>query len=472
MTPRGARRPVQLSVRQWLDTPLPKRPWPTWPLLPLFAFVSFVVALVAALRRGADDVARRKANTSRISGTPGAPVASALTDLEPLLVCVGNVVMGGAGKSPVAQALLSAALERGCTVALVARGYGVKDRGVCVERADVILSRPVGNKSLWGDELMEHVWLLAQSPGKAALARCYLVQGASRAQGLAALKARLKNDGLTPVDVSRVVVVLDDGLQHFGVRPQVRLCVWPEALYDFAPKAAFPLGPYREGFGSLVPKGGFDAFLAQFDAHVWSRVAPGSSAEEKTAFASRVRARVAAEGSGKEAAKGTAPRHLIALARSEWVLPEASQMSAATRFLDAALTAGRVALVCGIASPEAFVRDAKKAFQVLHEPLSPEALDALEHLPVRLLSDHGALRSADVAWLQAFDVVVTTAKDASRHSFPSLGENRHLWVLCVKIHFEDTSENRFESFELLSSLAASVARAPEPAEHVPSGACV
>jgi hypothetical protein len=489
MTPKGSSLSFQVALRRWLDSPLGERsPW-TLLALPVLAFVSFVVALVAAVRRARDDAARARDDARRAHENAGKRSFEDVVSSRrgPLVVCVGNIVMGGAGKSPVAQALLADLLAQGRTVALVARGYGAETKGVRAERADGVLK---GDS--WGDELKEHVWLLERAQGHEALSRCYVVQGASRARGLVALETRLQGDGFTPDEVRRVVVVLDDGLQHFGVRPHVRICVWPEEIYRRAPRAAFPLGPYREGFGALLG-GGFGAFLRRFDVHVWSRVAPQETRAEKRAFAGRVRTEAGLQGAeaglqgaeaGLQGAPAVRPLHLVAVARSEWLFPralaapacrsllanepiEAPDPQESVAHLDSALVSGRVGILCGLSSPDAFVRDVKHALAHLPVPLSAAGVAALSAVPTRFLPDHGVLGSEDEAWLSQFAVVVTSAKDASRETFPfdvqpggeagarskgrlrELACNGHLWVLCVKVHFEDTQENPWQPARLL-----------------------
>ena len=47
------------------------------------------------------------------------------------VVCVGNLVAGGAGKTPVALALAARFAARGIAVHIVTRGYGGASRGPC-----------------------------------------------------------------------------------------------------------------------------------------------------------------------------------------------------------------------------------------------------------------------------------------------------------------------------------------------------
>jgi tetraacyldisaccharide 4'-kinase len=102
---------------------------------------------------------------------------------------VGSLSAGGAGKTPVVQALVELLRRRGFAVDVLSRGYG---RGATeVERVD-----PAGSALRFGDEPL----LLARETG----ARVYV--GADRyAAGLLAEKE---------APVGRLVHLLDDGFQH------------------------------------------------------------------------------------------------------------------------------------------------------------------------------------------------------------------------------------------------------------------
>src|SRR5882757_4717240 len=105
------------------------------------------------------------------------------------VVSVGSLSAGGAGKTPVVQALAGLLLRRGFSVDVLSRGYG---RGATeVERVD-----PAGNALRFGDEPL----LLARETG----ARVYV--GADRYA--AGLLAENEAPG------GRLVHLLDDGFQH------------------------------------------------------------------------------------------------------------------------------------------------------------------------------------------------------------------------------------------------------------------
>jgi tetraacyldisaccharide 4'-kinase len=132
------------------------------------------------------------------------------------VVCVGNLVAGGAGKTPVALALAAWFLERGVPVHVVTRGYRGRLRGpvrVDPERQD---AAAVGDEAL----------LLA------ARAPCWVAR--DRAAGVRAAVA-----------AGAGAILLDDGFQNPAVAKTLGLIV-VDAGYGFGNGRVIPAGPLRE----------------------------------------------------------------------------------------------------------------------------------------------------------------------------------------------------------------------------------
>ncbi|HUB17266.1 MAG TPA: tetraacyldisaccharide 4'-kinase [Acidobacteriaceae bacterium] len=142
--------------------------------------------------------------------------------LQGPVISVGNLSVGGSGKTPLTIRLAQLLCERGIGVDVLSRGYG--RRSGAVEKVD-----PDGSAEEFGDEPL----LIAQS------AEVPVFVGASRYQ--AGVLAESSSAG-------PALHLLDDGFQHRGLARDVDIV----ALHcdDFRDKL-LPAGRLREGFPSL-----------------------------------------------------------------------------------------------------------------------------------------------------------------------------------------------------------------------------
>lgn len=134
------------------------------------------------------------------------------------VVVVGNVVAGGAGKTPVTLALLEHLAARGLRAGVVSRGYGRSASGC----AEVTMASSPGQA---GDEPL----LIARR------ARVPVFVGSDRA---AAARALLD----AHADVQ--VILSDDGLQHLALARDIEICVFDQR--GTGNGWLLPAGPLRE----------------------------------------------------------------------------------------------------------------------------------------------------------------------------------------------------------------------------------
>ncbi|HUC71808.1 MAG TPA: tetraacyldisaccharide 4'-kinase [Stellaceae bacterium] len=132
------------------------------------------------------------------------------------VVCVGNLMAGGAGKTPVTLALAGWLVDRGIAVHIVSRGHGGSAAGPLRVNPAIHDAAEVGDEALL---------LAARAP--AWVAR-------NRASGVAAAAA-----------AGAAVVLLDDGLQNPAVAKTLALLVI-DAGYGFGNGRVMPAGPLRE----------------------------------------------------------------------------------------------------------------------------------------------------------------------------------------------------------------------------------
>lgn len=139
------------------------------------------------------------------------------------VISVGNLTMGGSGKTPVAREILRLLREDGHTPAALSRGYGGKLEGPVLVNLDIHTATDVGDEPL----MLARDGLAFISRDRVTGAKAAALAGASH-------------------------IVLDDGHQNPSLKKSLNLIVvdgetrhqeWP-----FGDGSVFPSGPMREPF--------------------------------------------------------------------------------------------------------------------------------------------------------------------------------------------------------------------------------
>ena len=178
-----------------------RRGWAAWALWPLSLLYGGLVRLRRALYESG----------VLASAHPGCPV-----------LVVGNVIAGGAGKTPVVMALLAHLQAQGWRPGVVARGYGRSaDRG----SGDCRAVTPASSAAEVGDEPL----LLAR--------RCGVPVFVARRRVEAARALRAQHPEVN-------LIVCDDGLQHLALARDLEICVFNEE--GVGNGFLLPAGPLRE----------------------------------------------------------------------------------------------------------------------------------------------------------------------------------------------------------------------------------
>jgi len=136
------------------------------------------------------------------------------------VVVVGNVVAGGAGKTPVVIALVQHLRQRGLRAGVVSRGYG-RSSPECREVFAQDAAADVGDEPL----------LIARATGVP------VAVAAARSEAARLLLAR---------HPELQVLVSDDGLQHHALQRDVELCVFDQR--GIGNGWLMPAGPLREAW--------------------------------------------------------------------------------------------------------------------------------------------------------------------------------------------------------------------------------
>lgn len=142
------------------------------------------------------------------------------TQLPVPVIVVGNVLVGGVGKTPVVMALVEYLTQRGLKVGVISRGYGRHSHDVQAVHSDS-QAREVGDEPL----------LIAQSSAVPVWV------GSDRVAAGRALLAQHPEVR---------VIVCDDGLQHLALAHDLALCVFDER--GVGNGWLLPAGPLRESW--------------------------------------------------------------------------------------------------------------------------------------------------------------------------------------------------------------------------------
>ncbi|MBP5858900.1 tetraacyldisaccharide 4'-kinase [Marivibrio halodurans] len=196
--------------------------------------VARLLAPLGALYAGAGRLRRRLVTPYRA----GLPV-----------ICVGNVTAGGAGKTPVVQALVALLSERGARPAILLRGHGGREAGPL--RVDTARhgARDVGDEALLHAELAP-TWIARD-----------------RAAGARAVEAARDDRG------GPDILILDDGFQNPGLSHDLSFLVFDGAA-GLGNGRMIPAGPLREPLADALARA--DAVvLVGADAGGLARRVPG-----------------------------------------------------------------------------------------------------------------------------------------------------------------------------------------------------
>ncbi len=289
--------------------------------------------------------------------------------LPALVVSVGNLTVGGTGKTPVTACLARFFQGRDQQVAILSRGYGGQNQGVTrISDGKQIYQKPpqVGE---------EAYWLACTLPGAA------VYTGAARYEAGRIAWEQLKPD----------LFLLDDGFQHYQLARDLDI-VLLDAAAPFGNGHLLPRGPLRE------PKSALNAAQVLILTRYREPRDRPTLAALQAAF----------------------PLKTVLTAAIE---PTAARLVPAGRLEPPEALSGQTLLAfAGLARPEVFRQTLEDlgvrltGFQVFpdHHPFSPEELAAL-------------VRQAQAAGAAA---LITTAKDWARLG-DRWEEDLPLWVLDV-----------------------------------------
>jgi tetraacyldisaccharide 4'-kinase len=146
------------------------------------------------------------------------------------VIAVGNLIIGGAGKTPCTLAIAEMLAKQGLKCGLISRGYRS-----AAEHGPVRVILPEALTQTLPEEIGDEAWLLAWRTGLP------IAVGKQRAEGLKRLLQEVP--GLQ-------VALLDDGLQQRWLAADTRVLIIDER--GFGNGHLLPYGPLREPIGDLI----------------------------------------------------------------------------------------------------------------------------------------------------------------------------------------------------------------------------
>jgi len=170
------------------------------------------------------------------------------------VIVLGNITVGGSGKTPIVIALCHYFEQQGKRVGVVSRGYGGK------YEQDVLLVVDSTKSSECGDE-----------PA--------LIASETRAKVVVARKRSLAVQYLTEHNLADIIIS-DDGLQHYAMGRQIEIAV-VDAVSGLGNGLLLPAGPLRElpsrllSVDIVISNGGDDEIASHLVAKQFMNVVTG-----------------------------------------------------------------------------------------------------------------------------------------------------------------------------------------------------
>ena len=301
------------------------------------------------------------------------------------VIAVGNLVVGGAGKTPCVLSLAQYLADQGIAAGILSRGYKSQ-----AEKGLPKVLMPYNLMNITPEQVGDEAWLMAWRTQRP------VAVGKDRRQAL---------DALLRADPALQVVILDDGLQQRSVAWDISLLVIDER--GFGNGYCLPLGPLREPLAQL------DRFSGWIDNGFGQAAESGSGPDLQTKPVDTPLAATPMPILPELTAKLTQRQGAwIPLAHwrdgKEWLDPQAG----ISRFRNKKILA-----VAGIAVPERF-------FALLQSMgLTFESLPLDDHDP------HLVRKTLEACARKTYDLVLMTEKDAVKFFHQDTPLHEKAWAL-------------------------------------------
>ncbi|MGN0929053.1 MAG: tetraacyldisaccharide 4'-kinase [Alphaproteobacteria bacterium] len=140
------------------------------------------------------------------------------------VICVGNIVLGGVGKTPIVIEIINHLLKQNIRVGVISRGYG----GTISSNTPVI----VDTKKYTGSEIGDEPYLIASKFKNVPVCVCK-----NRATSAKFLEDKVD------------VIIMDDGFQNYKLKKDIKIAVF-DGIDAIGNGYIFPAGPLRQSLKS------------------------------------------------------------------------------------------------------------------------------------------------------------------------------------------------------------------------------
>lgn len=326
---------------------------------PLFLFLAPLLFLLAAFVAFVAKIRRKKGYASEYQG-------------QYPIVCLGNFLMGGTGKSPLIQYFSDFFCKKDWDVAVFSRGISANPT--------IFYGESCEDSSQLSDENREHVFYMKK---RGFLKKFSVYQDPQRNKSL----EKFQKFMITKPAEQKALVFLDDGLQHFSCPRTHNIAVIDAKLFQTAPPFPFPIGPYREGWG----RGDLISLHQGVDLRIWTRTKLGKLPEFLKLLET-----IQAEFSFPLEIK----KDYIAVAQTHFELWEAGNDKSSPVSKEQ-ISVNEAGFLCGIADPQHFLEETQEQWNVkFQNPL--------------LLDDHQVWNQKIHQYVLQHEILFLTAKDFGR----------------------------------------------------------
>ena len=146
------------------------------------------------------------------------------------VLSIGNLTLGGTGKTPLGIALARGLAQRGWRVAVLLRGYGAR-------KQESLLLTPASRFEEVGDEALEY--------GRG------LTAGLDQGHGVVWVGSNRRRSAEQAIASGANLILLDDGLQHWPLARDLDVSVL-DGRHGLGNRLLFPAGPLREPIAQLA----------------------------------------------------------------------------------------------------------------------------------------------------------------------------------------------------------------------------